>query len=662
MQFLNPAAFYLLGAIPIVVFLHFLKLRRYTYLVPSIMHWLSTDEDRRANVPFQRLRHLLLPLLQVLFLLLLTCSVARPILRRPGFIPRKAILIVDNSASMLSAELGHSRLTLAKAAASEQVAQISAGGGIMLMTTQEPGSYIQQAFTTDIAQLQHAIENITPTHAPRNLRPVFDAVTRYSDSPQDQVFFISDTFENLPDLPLPLHKIAVGTDAANIGIVLFSVARVQDQYEVLVGIQNFTQTPREFNVQLVVENSPLDDRTVAIPPRTTQSVLFFGDPRGLAGKVISVHLGIEDDFSLDNSVSAILSDVSPLKILLVSDNQQSLLPELLRAYGNRVDLDVVLPTDYHGTGDADIAVFDGSTPAGREAFGNFSEILPRTGMIFINPGSDLPFISASGKAEKPNTPELVRINPKPLWNEVEQRPDLIVKKSGPTRVIRTDVAHPLMADVSLQGLQVRESMYRDLPIWGHSLVETERGSLIWLGNPEVDTQLLVFEFDAFNPEISTFAVSIPGPLFVYQCLAWFEAGAAPLQPLGSQAGRTRHAFRTGEEVIIALENRDMPFRVQKPDETMVALNNAVFTETDLVGVYRLFAADGRELERFTVNLLDTATSTLSHATTIETETEDVSASLETDLQPMAQEMWRFPALLALIVLLVEWWFYHRERL
>ena len=633
MLFLNPAAFYLLGAIPIVVFLHFLKLRRYTYLVPSIMHWLSTDEDRRANVPFQRLRHLLLPLLQVLFLLLLTCSVARPIVRRPGFIPGKAILIVDNSASMLSEELGQSRLTLAKAAASEQVAQIAAGGGIMLMTTQGTRTYIQQAFTTDIAQLQHAIENITPTHAPRNLRPVFDAVTRYTDSPRDQVFFISDTFENLPDLPLPLHKIAVGADAANTGIVLFSVALVQDQYEVLVGIQNFTQTPREFNVQLAVENAPLDDRTVVIPPRTTQSVLFLGDPRGLAGKVISVHLGIEDDFSLDNSVSAILSGVSPLKILLVSDNQKSLLPELLRAYGNHVDLDVVLPTDYHGSGDADIAVFDGSTPAGREAFGNFSEISPRTGMIFINPG-----------------------------NEVEQRPDLIVKKSGPTRVISTDAAHPLMADVSLQGLQVRESMYRDLPIWGHSLVETERGSLIWLGNPEADTQWLVFEFDAFNPEISTFAVSIPGPLFVYQCLAWFEAAAAPLQPLGSQAGRTRHTFRTGEQVIIALENTDMPFRVQKPDETIVTLNNAVFTETDLVGVYRLFADDGRELERFTVNLLDTTTSTLSHFTTVAAETENVSASLETDLQPMAQEMWRFPALLALIVLFAEWWFYHRERL
>ena len=456
MQFLNPAAFYLLGAIPIVVFLHFLKLRRYTYLVPSIMHWLSTDEDRRANVPFQRLRNILLPLLQVLFLLLLTCSVARPTLRRPGFMPGKAILIVDNSASMLSEESGQTRLSLAKAAALEQVAQISAGSGIMLMVTQGTDAYIQQAFTTDTALLQHAIENITPTHAPRNLRPVFDAVTRYTDSPQDQVFFISDTFENLPDIPLTLHKIPVGADAENMGIILFSVDIVQDQYEILVGIQNFTQTSNEFNVQLAVENAPLDDRTISIPSETTQSVLFSGDPRGLAGKVISVHLGIADDFSLDNSVSAILPGVSPLKILLVNDNQKSLLPELLRAYGNHVDLDVVLPTDYHGTGDADIAVFDGSTPAGRETFSGAFEVASRARLIFINPGSNLPFVQVSDASA-------------------------VKSSSGSTRVIRADAAHPLMADVSLQGLQVRESVYRDLPIWGHSLVETEKGfaNLAW---------------------------------------------------------------------------------------------------------------------------------------------------------------------------------------
>ena len=627
MQFLNPTAFYLLGVIPIVVLLHFLKLRRYSYLVPSIMHWLSTAEDRRANVPFQRLRNLLLPLLQVLFLILLILSIARPIVHRPGFLPGKAILIVDNSASMQSREMGETRLTLAKQAALEQIEQISVGGGMMLMVTQAADTYIQQAFTTDTSQLRSAIENITPTHAPRNLQPVFDAVTRYADSPQDQVFFISDTFEHLPDVPLPLHKIAVGGDAENVGIVLLNVDIIEDRYEVLTRIQNFADTPKEFSVQLAVENVPLDDRTVSIPPEMTKSVLFSGDPSGLEEKVISIHLGIEDDFSLDNTASAILSGLSPLRILLVSDDQKSLLPELLRTYGKHVELNIVVPTDYNGTGDADIAIFDGSTPAVREVISSFSDIVSGTQLIFINPGSNLSFIQGE------------------------------VSISGLTRVIKTDEAYPLMADVSLQGLQVSESTYRDLPLWGHSLVETENGALIWIGT-EADTQFLVFEFDAFNPEISAFPVTIPsGPLFVYRCLAWLEVGTAPLQPVEFQEGRTRHAFQTGEQVVIALRSSDTPFHVEKPDGTRIELDNSIFTETDQTGVYTLFADDGRELERFTVNLFDAAESALSHSTTME---EDTSAPLQTDLQPMAQEMWRFPAVLALLLLFVEWWFYHRH--
>ena len=637
MQFLNPAAFYLLSVIPLVVLLHFLKLRRHTHLVPSIMHWLSTGEDRRANVPFQRLRNLLLPLLQVLFLVLLTCSVARPIVRRPGIMPGKAILIVDNSASMLSMEMGQTRMALAKQAALKQIAEISAGGGIMLMATQGVDTYIRQAFTTDTSQLRHAIAGITPTHLPRNLQPVFDAVTRYADAPQDSVFFISDSVENLPDISLPLHKIAVGGDAENVGIVQFSVDSVVDWYEVLVRIQNFADTPKEFNVQLAVESSPLDDKRVTIPPEKTQSVLFSGDPRGLAEKIISVHLDIEDDFSLDNSATAVLSGVSPLRILLVSDNQRSLLPELLGSYGQHVDLNVVVPADYHGTGNADIAIFDGSTPAGREVLGNFSEVPNRMGIIFINPGSDLPFIQGETAS-------------------VETDREL-------ARVIKTDDAHPLMADVSLQGLQVGESTYRDLPIWGHSLVETEKGSLIWIGTPEMDSQFLVFEFAAFNPD-SAFAVRIPaGPLFVYRCLAWFEAGTAPLQPVVFREGRTRHAFRTGESVVIALRGTASRLHVRKPDGTLVTLEGSIFTGTDQIGVYTLFADDGRELERFTVNLLDATESALSHSTTTTIDRDGVTPPvLETGLQPIAQEVWRWFALGALLLLLVEWWFYHRNSL
>lgn len=634
MQFLNPAAFYLLGFIPIVVALHFLKLRRHTHRVPSIMLWLATDEDRRANVPFQRLRNLLLLMLQVLFLLLVTFSAARPALHRPGFMPGRAILIVDNSASMSSTETGQTRLALAKQAALQHIEQVSAESGMMLMLTNV--TPVQVAFTTDTAKLQHGIKNIPQSEAPRNLQPVFDAATHYAEPPQDKIFFISDNFENLPDISLPIHKIGVGGAAENVGIIHFSVEIVADRYEVLVGIRNFTDTPRELDVQLAVEGEPFDQKTAAIAPSKTKSILFSDDPSGLEGKIISAHLQLaddEDDFVVDNRASALLSTVSPLRILLVSDNQNSLLPVLLRTYGKHVQLRLVPPADYHGTGDAHIAIFDGSTRTGREAFGGFSEVASGTHLVFINPGSNLPFI-----------PEDARV---------------VEEVAAPLRVIKTDRTHPLMVGVLIQGLQVLESTYRKLPLSGRSLIETEKGALIWLGQ-ESSSQFLVFEFDAFNFDTSSFALTVPdGQLFFYHCLEWFEARSTPLQSFAFQEGQTRHAFRTGEHVKIAPIGEDTVLRVQKPDDKMVEVVDSIFTETDQVGVYTLFA-DDRPLERFTVNLVDPKESALPHPRI--TPTAEMPTAIEGELQTMTQEVWRIPALIACVVLLLEWWFYHRDGL
>ena len=156
-------------------------------------------------------------------------------------------------------------------------------------------------------------------------------------------------------------------------------------------------------------------------------------------------------------------------------------------------------------------------------------------------------------------------------------------------------------------------------------------------------------------------MTIPaGPRFIYQCLAWLEAGTAPLQPLLFQEGGTRHAFHTGEQVRIALTHEVGMLNVQKPDKTKIELDTSIFTQTDQIGVYTLFA-DGTEIERFTVNLLDPTESALAHSTTSVIPSE---APVERDsgLQPIAQEVWRFPALLALCILLLEWWFYHRNGL
>ncbi len=626
MAFLNPAAFYLIGAIPIVIALHFLKLRRQRYVVPSIMLWRASAEDQKANVPFQRLRNLLLPILQSLLLLVIIVSVARPALRIPGIVHGKIIFIVDNSASMQSKEMGETRLALAKQEVLKHINQVSASGGMMIMATDSPKPYIQQAFTTDKDKLQRAVQNIVPTHAAGELTSVFDQATRYVDSSQDQIFFISDSFENLPDTSVP-NKIAIGEAAENIGIVQFNVERIADQYTILARIQNWTDTEREINIALELEGgTAIDEKTVTLPPKEVKSVLFSINAEGLEGVAVSLHLLNADDFDLDNRVWAILNPKKQFRILLVSDRDQSLLIELLRSYGDRVELQTVSTDEFQGTGDANVVIFDRGIPSEHD----FLNLPGTASIILINLGEELPFMVEP-------VVEIVRI---------------------PVSVIKEDRTHPIMQDVSIMGLQVKESVHRELPLWGNSLIESEKGALVWLGI-EADRQFLVFEFDAFNPAISDFLFTIPdAPIFVYQCLEWLEAGTVPIKSLTLQKDKAGQIFRTGEQLKIDIPTLERStIQVKKPDSSMIELDSEMFAETDQIGIYSVFAGDSL-FERFAVNLLDASESALSFSTTESNTHEKVNEN--NLLQPLTREIWQWTALFAVCLLLCEWWFYHRS--
>ena len=110
---------------------------------------------------------------------------------------------------------------------------------------------------------------------------------------------------------------------------------------------------------------------------------------------------------------------------------------------------------------------------------------------------------------------------------------------------------------------------------------------------------------------------------------------------------------------VALTREGRTLHVQKPDGTTVGLESPIYTQTDQIGIYTLFAEDV-QLERFTVNLLNAMESALSHSPT--SAGADLSMDVGGELQPMAQEIWRWFALAALLLLVLEWWFYHRSSL
>ena len=110
--FLSPFTALLAAAvaIPLLLLLYFLKLRRRTLRMASTLLWRRSFEDLQVNVPFQRLRFSLLLLLQFLLLLLLLFALAEPVIKAEVRPAPRIILLIDRSASMNAAdadETGH---------------------------------------------------------------------------------------------------------------------------------------------------------------------------------------------------------------------------------------------------------------------------------------------------------------------------------------------------------------------------------------------------------------------------------------------------------------------------------------------------------------------------------------------------------------------------
>src|SRR5258707_11221515 len=101
-RFLNiwPAALAAAIAIPSLLILYFLKLRRRELAVSSTLLWKKAVQDLQVNAPFQKLRRNLLLLLQLLLLILLCLALMRPVANFKQGAGKLTVILIDRSASM----------------------------------------------------------------------------------------------------------------------------------------------------------------------------------------------------------------------------------------------------------------------------------------------------------------------------------------------------------------------------------------------------------------------------------------------------------------------------------------------------------------------------------------------------------------------------------
>ena len=138
--FLNPlvAAIAAAVAIPALLILYFLKLRRREMPIPSTLLWKKAIQDLQVNAPFQRLRRNLLLFLQMALLMLLILALSRPVTFFTPGAGKNTVIIIDRSASMNASDVnGKPRLDEAKRRAKDLVETLGRGDAATVIAFDE---------------------------------------------------------------------------------------------------------------------------------------------------------------------------------------------------------------------------------------------------------------------------------------------------------------------------------------------------------------------------------------------------------------------------------------------------------------------------------------------------------------------------------------------
>lgn len=636
MQFLAPLGFLFALFIPAIIVLYILKLRRINTSISSTLLWKQSLEDLRANAPFQKLKNNLLMILQIIIVAFLTMAIARPFMQLGGNQGQSYIVLIDNSASMNASDESPTRLEKAKENAIKLVNDMSVGDQMMVVAFSK-NAQVLNTFEQDKGALRQRIGSIQPTDNPTRIQEaVMIAVSSADLHPRSEVLIFSDGgFEIPEDSPLGslnVSYVPVGRSAENVGIVELVIREdfeVQSKTQVLAGVHNTGQTAQEVYLELYgvneagpVENStaePSDDGSsekqlldaykLNLEAGQRETVIFSSP--GAYTSILELKLDSEDGMAMDsltvdNQAWAIVPNQNTINILLVTEGNMYLQRAL--NLDPRVQLALTEPENYSGPKDFDIVVFDAFSP---------EEIIDGN-YVFINSVPSLPDWSTGDLIEFPGIVD---------WNRF----------------------HVLNKYLSYENLEINQCKNMAVPEWAEIILESSETPLI-ASFVQKKIRGVVIGFDVYD---SSWPLRVSFPIFFSNMLDWFM----------KQDRDRLSAISMGE--ILSVQTPNTPeekFELTGPEgyAKTVEFNENVpqyISDINRTGIYDYSNEEGK-IQQFAFNLSSSEESNITPVSSLVIGTQEFAGNTEAVTQN--QEIWRYLVVIAMIIVIVEWFIYTRR--
>lgn len=613
MRLLSSSALWWLLLAAIIVFFYLLKLKRKRTIVPSVLLWTRALEEIEANAPFKKLRRSLLLLLQLLALVALVFALARPLVITRALASGSTVIIIDSTASMSARdEDGGSRLDRAKQLAREMIEGLSGGDRAAIIESSARVT-VRSPLTSDLAALAEAIAQVKETDAPGNLTDALRLAEQIAGSERDaSVVIISDgggspiAFE--PDSPLELA--ARTTADSHAGEVRFvRVGRRSDNAGIIA--MNSRQLSGTSRREVFASIANFGDRA-----RT------FGVELKIGGKLIdarTLDLGANDRRGLIFDSAPSQGALAELKLDveddLVADNvAYAFLPS-----ARTVRVGVISENPFliealaANTGINAIRVSAGATSA------------------------EFDCLVSDGAAPTESNRPVLAINPPDaagLWHATGQRDH--------PEITSVERWHPVNSFLSYGDLHVENVASRETASWLKPIVSAGSDPLIWAGD-DGRRRIVMIGFDLLRSDLP---LKVEFPILLANAMSWLAGRDSPA---------TERAVRAGQPATIqtSAPSASITTPAGETREVVSRDGSVVFADTLRVGTYDVTAAPP-----FAASLLSEAESNTAPRDSIRTRAGEAKGQMETF--DSERDAWRWIALFALAVLMIEWWAYHRR--